>query len=170
MGYSDYSGLFAFIGAYSLIILIIAIINIVALWKLFTLAGKPGWAAIIPIYNLYIMLEIAGLQWWWLLIILFGGLIPLLGLLIVLAAGFYVILKFVQSYGKDVGFAIGVFFLSFIFLPILAFSKDTKYVGPAGQAEVDQLINKVQETSQTTTEEKTTEQQEAPGQEETKEE
>ncbi len=163
------SAFFAFIGAYIIIFLIIAIIEIIALWKLFEKAGKPGWAAIIPIYNIYIMLEIAGLQWWWLLILLFAYLIPVIGLLIAAAAGFYIILKFVQSYGKDVGFAIGAFLLGFIFLPILAFSKDTQYIGPAGQKEVDQIIENIQqstsgakqaeetaeETTQATTEETT---------------
>ena len=114
---------------------------IVALWKLFEKAGRPGWAAILPFYNIYIMLEIAGLQWWWLLLIIFIPLIPILGLLIEIGIWFYVNLKFVQSYGKDTGFAIGAFFLPFIFYPIMAFSKDTNYVGPAGQQEVDQILN-----------------------------
>ncbi len=126
---------------YLIIELIIAVIMIVALWKLFEKAGRPGWAAILPFYNIYIMLEIAGLQWWWLLLIIFIPLIPILGLLIEIGIWFYVNLKFVQSYGKDIGFAIGAFFLPFIFYPIMAFSKDTNYVGPAGQQEVDQILN-----------------------------
>ncbi len=138
-GYA-YSGL---LGTYLVIELIIAVIMIVSWWKLFEKAGKPGWASIIPFYNIYIMLEIAGLQWWWLLIIIFLPFIPIIGLIVEIGVWFYVNLKFVQSYGKDTGFAIGAFFLPFIFYPIMAFNKDINYVGPAGQGEVDQILNQM---------------------------
>ena len=40
--------------------LLIALLLIVAMWKVFTKAGQPGWASLIPIYNLYIWCKIVG--------------------------------------------------------------------------------------------------------------
>jgi len=92
------------------------------LWKIFEKAGKPGWAAIIPIYNVIVLLEIVGRPWWW--VILF--LIPLVNVVI----GFLVALDLSRSFGHDLAFALGLFFLGFIFYPILAFGGDS-YQGPA---------------------------------------
>ena len=116
-----------------LIVLILAFVVIAAYWKLFELAERPGLAALIPIYNIYIMLEIAGLEWWWILILILSPIVPIIGDIVALGASFYIIYKFVESYGKDLGFAIGAFFLSFIFIPILAFDSKTKYLGPAAK-------------------------------------
>ena len=52
---------------YMLFWIAIAVVAIIAMWKIFTKAGKPGWAAIVPIYNYIILLEIIGRPWWWLL-------------------------------------------------------------------------------------------------------
>ncbi|MCG2790922.1 MAG: DUF5684 domain-containing protein, partial [Actinomycetia bacterium] len=46
----------------------IAVFILACMWKIFTKAGKPGWAAIIPIYNTLVQLEILGRPWWWLLL------------------------------------------------------------------------------------------------------
>ena len=99
-----------------------AIISLVAMWKIYVKAGQPGWASLIPIYNIYILLEIVGREWWWLLLLL----IP--GVNIVIA----IILMFdlAKSFGKGTGFGLGLVLLSFIFMLILAFG-DAKYVGPA---------------------------------------
>src|SRR5438105_12218673 len=50
--------------------LLIALLLIVAMWKVFTKAGQPGWASIIPIYNLYIWCKIVGRPGWWILLML----------------------------------------------------------------------------------------------------
>ena len=91
-------------------------------WRIFEKAGKPGWAAIIPIYNVIVMLEIVGRPWWW--IILFF--IPLVNIVI----GFIVALDLSRSFGHDLAFALGLFFLGIIFYPLLAFGGDS-YRGPA---------------------------------------
>lgn len=91
-------------------------------WKIFTKAGQPGWAVLVPIFNTYILLKIVGRPWWWLLLML----IPLVNFVIALI----VVLDLAKSFGKGVGFALGLFFLSFIFVPILGFGSD-KYIGPA---------------------------------------
>lgn len=106
----------------SLIYLVIGVIIIASLWKVFTKAGKPGWAAIIPIYNIYVLLQIVGRPWWWLLLML----IPFVNFVIAII----VYIDLAKSFGKGVGFGLGLLFLSFIFFPILGFG-DAQYVGPA---------------------------------------
>ena len=96
-----------------LIEIVVAIFLIVALWKVFVKAGQPGWASIIPFYNWYILLKIASKPGWW-LILLF---IPLVNIVIV----FLMKLGIAENFGKGTGFAVGLFFLGFIFFPILAF-------------------------------------------------
>lgn len=91
-------------------------------WRIFEKAGKPGWAALIPIYNAVVLMEIVGRPWWWVLLFF----IPLVNIVV----GFIVALDLSRSFGHDVAFAIGLFLLSFIFYPILAFGGDS-YRGPA---------------------------------------
>ena len=52
-----------------LVWLAVVVLFIVALWKVFTKAGQPGWAAIVPIYNAYVLVKIAGRPGWWLLML-----------------------------------------------------------------------------------------------------
>lgn len=108
-----------------LVIIYVAILGLVlaSMWAIFAKAGKPGWAALIPIYNLIVLLEIVGKPWWWLLLML----IPLVN--VVFAVWTYNLLS--KSFGKSEGFTAGLILLSFIFLPILAFG-DARYQGPAG--------------------------------------
>ncbi len=99
---------------------IIALI-IVSMWKIYTKAGKPGWASIVPIYNLIIMLEIAGKPWWW----IFLFFIPIANIifLIMMYNGVS------KAFGKSEGFTVGLVLLGIVFFPILAFS-DAKYTAP----------------------------------------
>lgn len=92
--------------------LAVIVFVIAAWWKVFTKAGKPGWAAIVPIYNLIVILEIAGKPLWWILLML----IPLVNIIV----GIIVYVAFARNFGKGVGFALGLIFLGFIFFPILA--------------------------------------------------
>lgn len=101
----------------------ILIVMIIAMWKLFSKAGQPGWAAIIPIYNAYVMLKVAGKPGWWLVLLL----IPLVNLVISIMATHGVSTQF----GKGVGYTIGLILLPFIFLPILAFGSATYTPPPA---------------------------------------
>jgi uncharacterized membrane protein YoaK (UPF0700 family) len=91
---------------------------IAGFWRVFTKAGKPGWAAIVPIYNLIVLLEIAGKPLWW--IILFF--IPIANLVVVILIGIAV----ARQFGKGDGFGIGLALLAFIFYPILGFG-DAQY-------------------------------------------
>ena len=111
-------------GAGSVIMMIIwlavAIFMIVATWKVFVKAGRPGWAVLIPIYNTYVFLKIAGKPGWWLI----WFFIPVLNLIF----GIIATLAFAQSFGKGAGFAVGLIFLPIIFIPILAFG-EAQYIG-----------------------------------------
>ena len=100
--------------------LAVAVLMTAAMWKVFTKAGQPGWAAIIPLYNAYVFLKIAGKPGWWLILLLVPGLNVIFGI-IALAA-------FAQNFGKGAGFIMGLIFLPVIFCPILAFS-DARYIG-----------------------------------------
>ena len=97
------------------------IIMVVSMWIIFEKAGKPGWVAIVPIYNLIIWLEIVKKPIWW--IILFF--IPMVNLVISFMLSYYLALAF----GKRIGFTIGLILLPFIFFPILAFGKSTYNLG-----------------------------------------
>lgn len=97
------------------------LIALIAMWKVFTKAGKPGWAVIIPIYNLYILLQIVGRPGWWLLMFLIPG-VNVIFL-------FIVAFDLAKSFGKGAGFGLGLIFLNLIFILILGFGS-AKYVGP----------------------------------------
>lgn len=101
----------------------IIVLMIAAMWTIFTKAGKPGWAAIVPIYNMIVLLEIVGKPWWWLLLML----IPIVNIVIIIIVYHQLSL----SFGKDVGFTIGLILLGIVFIPLLAFG-DAKYIGPGG--------------------------------------
>ncbi len=118
-----------------LVIVYIAIIvfEIAALWKVFVKAGQPGWAAIIPIYNLYILLKVIGRPWWWLLLFIVGVIVPFVGWILLIVVGIIIAIDLAKSFAKSSGFAVGLFFLNFIFIPILGFG-EAQYVGPAAAA------------------------------------
>jgi ABC-type sulfate transport system permease subunit len=95
-----------------LVWLAVVIVLIAAMWKVFEKAGKPGWAAIIPIYNLVVLCEIAGKPAWW--VVLF--LIPFVNFIVAIL----VAIAIAKNFGKGGGFAAGLIFLPFIFYPMLA--------------------------------------------------
>lgn len=104
----------------TLILLAVVVFMIASVWKVFAKAGEPGWAAIVPIYNIVVMLKIAGKPVWW--IILF--IIPFVNIIISLL----VFLGIAKNFGKGGGFGVGLWLLGFIFFPILGFG-DAKFVG-----------------------------------------
>jgi hypothetical protein len=101
----------------SIIYLAIVALMIASMWKIFVKAGKPGWAAIVPIYNIIVLLQIVGKPIWW--IILYC--IPVINLIIMII----VFVAIAKVFGKGVGFAIGLLLLPFIFFPMLAFGSAT---------------------------------------------
>jgi Family of unknown function (DUF5684) len=91
----------------------VLLLLVASLWKVFTKAGEPGWAAIVPIYNLIVLLKIAGKPAWWFLLML----IPVVNFVIAIVMA----ISLAKNFGKGTGFALGLIFLSPIFYPILGF-------------------------------------------------
>jgi hypothetical protein len=89
-------------------------------WTTFAKAGLPGWGAIVPFYNVYLMCKIAGKSGWWVLLYL----IPCVNLIIALIVSIDV----ARNFGKGTGFGLGLALLPYIFFPILGFS-DARYLG-----------------------------------------
>ena len=106
-----------FIITFLVIILALLIVLIASMWKVFNKAGQPGWTAIIPIYNLYILIKMACKPSWWLILFL----IPLVNIIVHII----VINNISKNFGKGTGFTIGLILLPFIFYPILGFGDAT---------------------------------------------
>jgi uncharacterized membrane protein YoaK (UPF0700 family) len=104
-------------------IVVVVLIFIAAQWRIFEKAGKPGWAAIIPIYNYFVLLEIVGKPYWWIFLLFLPG--------VNIIFGVWITNLLSKSFGHNEGFTLGLIFLSIIFYPILAFG-NSEYKGPAG--------------------------------------
>ena len=104
-----------------LVVYLVAIIFlfIVPIWKLYEKAGQPGWAVLVPIYNIIIWLRIIGKPWWWLLLMM----IPYVGLI----WSIWSINLLVKRFGKSEGYTVGIIFLGFIFVPMLGYGS-SKYI------------------------------------------
>jgi len=112
-----------FSGVFLIITLAILAVMIASMWKIFAKAGQPGWAAIVPIYNTIVLLQIVGRPLWWIVLCF----IPLVNLVVMIM----VMIDLAKSFGQNAGFGIGLAFLGFIFFPVLGFGA-ARYVGPAG--------------------------------------
>lgn len=123
----------AFVGvmiAVYAVIMILTVILLIAQWKLFVKAGKPGWASIVPIYNFIVMLEIVGRPVWWFVLLL----VPFVNIVIEIM----LILDLAKAYGKSSGYGVLMLLFPYVMFPLLAFSKDTQYVGPVAAGVVPQ--------------------------------
>lgn len=109
----------------TLIWLVVLAFYIVVAWKIFEKAGRPGWAAIIPIYNAIVVLEIVGRPIWWIFLLL----IPVVGFVVTII----VAIDLAKSFGHGALYGFGLAFFSFVFGPILAFGSDV-YRGPSAPA------------------------------------
>ena len=96
-----------------LVALCVSVLMIASVWKVFTKAGKPGWACLVPIYNLIVILDIAGKPVWWFILFF----IPVVNLVV----SFMTYISLAERFGKGAGFGIGLLLLGFIFFPILGF-------------------------------------------------
>lgn len=91
----------------------LSIIAIIAMWKVFTKAGHPGWASIVPFYNTMVLCDIGGKPMWWILLML----IPFVNIVV----SVLVMIGVAKNFGRGAGTVIGLIFLPFIFLLILGF-------------------------------------------------
>jgi hypothetical protein len=115
---SSNGGLFA---GLAIVYVAVIVLVIASLWKVFTKAGKPGWAAIIPFYNWYVLLKIVGRPGWWLV----WYFIPIANFVV----GIIVVWELAKSFGKSAGWFWGMFLLPIIFYPMLGFGS-SQYAGP----------------------------------------
>ena len=109
-----------FLYSFLWIIIVFAVFMIICRWVIYQKAGKPGWAAIIPIYSTLVLLEIIRKPWWWLLLMF----IPVVNIVFAIWA----INLLAKSFGKNEGFTIGLILLPIIFYPILAFDNSAQYI------------------------------------------
>ncbi len=107
------TGTAGFIGLFEILYFAFIILMLASFWRVFTKAGRPGWASLIPIYNAYVMLKIAGKPGWWLLLMF----IPLVNIIL----GILTIVGLANRFGKGGGYAVGLIFLPFFFYPLLAY-------------------------------------------------
>ena len=118
--YYSYSSPPAYNPVFTIISLVLCVFVLVCMWIIFRKAGKPGWAAIVPFYNLYVLFEItwgSGMRFLLLLIPIYN---------IILSIQTQV--RLAKAFGKSGGFAAGLIFLPYIFIPLLAFG-GTAYQG-----------------------------------------
>lgn len=118
-GASSSAGLGAGLMIYNLVILAFVIVSIVAMWKVYSKAGRLGWAAIVPFYSEYVLFDVVygnGLKFLLLLVPLYN-----------IYLGIKVKLDLAKAFGKSAGFGVGLIFLPPVFLAMLAFG-DAQYV------------------------------------------
>lgn len=105
---------------YFAILLPILLVVLIGMWRVYSKAGQPGWAVLIPFYNLYVFTQIIRRPGWWMLLY-FASLIPVVGSIAVLVVSIMDYLRLAKVYGKSVGFGVGLVLLSPVFIPILGF-------------------------------------------------
>lgn len=126
--YGDYDavggGLLAGMGMGAILFyLAIIILYIAGLWKMFEKAGKPGWAAIVPIYNMIIIAEIVGKPIWWGIV---AALVPCVNIVF----SVWLMNLLMKSFGKEVPlWTILTLFFGFVTIPVIGFGSD-RYIGP----------------------------------------
>ena len=122
----------AFLAISLLIYAAIIVLGVAGQWKIFTKAGKPGWAAIVPIYNTIVLLEVIGRPVWWIALLLLGAVIPIIGWIGFIVLYVIIMVDLATSFGKGGGFAVGLILLPLVFFPILGFG-EARYLGPRAQ-------------------------------------
>jgi hypothetical protein len=99
----------------AVIYLAIIVVVIAGMWKMLEKANQPGWGILIPIYNVILLLRVAGKPIWWIVLMI----IPLVNIV----PAILLPMAIARSFGKGTGFGIGLIFLPFIFYPMLGFGQ-----------------------------------------------
>jgi hypothetical protein len=144
------TGFFYMIAIVLFVIFLLWLIMAVSLWRIFTKAGKPGWAAIIPYYGYYVQVQVARLPVWYFIPMCLPLLLAIAqiklpsqsgSLLSLFVFGFYayVVYKMAQQFGKGIGYTLGLLFIPFIFYPMLAFG-DSAYQQEQAAGSQDDLV------------------------------
>jgi hypothetical protein len=98
---------------FSVVMLAVSVLIVAGVWKVFVKAGEPGWAVLVPIYNMVVLLKIAGKPLWWLVLLQ----IPVVNFIALILVG----IGIAQNFGKGTGFGVGLGLLGPIFFPLLGF-------------------------------------------------
>lgn len=120
----------------ALISLVISVLYIIGTWKMYKKAGEHGWAAIVPGYNLYVLMKIAKLPWFHFVIVLVLAVITglasenetieaICGIGIVVYS-FVTYIRASKAFGKGAGFGVFTTFFPYIGTMILGFGS-SKY-------------------------------------------
>ncbi len=109
------------LGVFVVIYVAFIVFYVIAGWKVFVKAGEPGWGVFVPFYNLYLICKIAGRPEWWLILFF----VPFVNIVI----GLIIAMDIAKAFSKSSGFGIGLWLLSFIFVPILGYGS-AQYTGP----------------------------------------
>ncbi len=99
-----------------------ALVVVIGLWRVFTKAGQPGWASLVPIYNAWVLLKIVGRPGWWLVALL----VPVVNVVF----GVILCIDLARSFGKGSVYGLGLAIFSAIFTVHLGLG-DARYTGPA---------------------------------------
>ena len=106
------------------VMLALMVVLMVGLWKVFAKAGQPAWACLIPIYNLYILLKIAGRPGWWILLMI----IPLVNIVV----SILVAIDVAKAFGQSAAWGVVLLFLLCGFGYLLLGFGNYRYIGPGG--------------------------------------
>lgn len=137
MNSSDVLGVaFGFIGILFIFLLAIIIFMIVVKWKMYEKAGKPGWASIVPVYSTIVLFDIIGYKWYYIFLLFLGG-VPVIGGVALMLFTISYSIKLAKSFGQSTGFGIGLALVNPVFVAIIAFDKDIKYVGQSVNGDID---------------------------------
>ena len=125
-----------------ILVIAAAIVEIVALYKMFKKAGRKGYEALIPGHDTFVLFELAGINTLWVLGIVFGSIvmiIPILGYIAFVAFMIFISIwlniRLAKAFGKETGFGVLMAFFPFVMYPILAF-------GPATYTAPKKVVNK----------------------------
>ena len=131
-----FAGFAIFFGIIMIIALAVAVVTIIGMWKVLEKGNKPGWGALIPFYNQYLLCDMVGVNPWWILIVALSpilNVVPVIGGLASFAVSIYftVLLNvsLARAFKKEDGFAVGLILLAPVFYLILGFGKENNYVG-----------------------------------------
>ena len=109
---------------FALVFVLLGILFLVGAWKMYKKAGKPGWAAIVPIYNVLVLCEIIGRPWWWLVLMF----VPFISLIV----SAIMAIDQAKAFGKSTAFGIVAMWLFPVVGTLMLGFGSAQYVGPGG--------------------------------------
>jgi hypothetical protein len=112
-----------------LFVFVLLLIVLAGMWKVYTKAGEPGWAVLVPIYNTYVLARIGDKPGWMGIVACLAGFIPIVGHIVGLVLFLIISIGVARTFGKGAWFGVGLCFLSFIFYPVLGFGS-SEATGP----------------------------------------